>query len=186
MSRALASIFAALILAVVAGTQWATPTLAQNATTGSLKVKADPGRAGVFVDGKYLGPAANFSRTRTYTLPVGTHDVVLREPRYRDVTVKVTIEAGKTAEVKQKLEEVPLDPGPFGKLKTKSAPKYTAVYVDDRFMGHADEFDNFAQSLLLRPGAYQVKLVSADGARNHQEKVTITADKTTTVSWNGQ
>src|SRR6187401_1125818 len=125
MSRALVSIFAALVLAVVVGTQLATPTHAQNATTGSLKVKAEPGRAGVFVDGKYLGPAANFNRTRTYTLSAGTHDVLLREPRYRDVTVKVTIEAGKTAEVKQKLEEVPLDTGPWGKLKTKAAPKYT-------------------------------------------------------------
>ena len=98
----------------------------------------------------------------------------------------MTIEAGKTAELKQKLEAVPLDAGPWGKLKTKAGAKYTAVYVDDRFMGHADEFDNFAQSLLLRPGEYQVKLVSADGARNHQEKVTIAADKTTTVTWAGQ
>lgn len=186
MSRVLVSILAASVVVVVAGTQLATPTHAQNATTGRLKVKAEPGRAGVFVDGKYLGPAANFKRARTYTLPAGTHQVLLREPRYRDVTTTVTIDAGKTTEVKQKLEAVPLDSGPWGKLKTKAGAKYTAVYVDDRFMGHADEFDNFAQSLLLRPGDYQVKLVSADGARNHQEKVTITADKTTTVKWEGQ
>ncbi len=37
------------------------PLCAQQAAGGGfLKVKASPGRAGVFVDGKYLGPAANF------------------------------------------------------------------------------------------------------------------------------
>ena len=185
MSRTLCSIVTAAILFVLTGPQLTTPTHAQNATTGQLKVKADPGRAGVFVDGKYLGPAANFKRARAYTLPAGTHEVLLREPRYRDVKTTVTIEAGKTAELKQKLEAVPLDAGPWGKLKTRAGAKYTAIYVDDRFMGHADEFDNFAQGLLLRPDDSQ-KLVSADGARNHQEKVTITAEKTTTVTWESQ
>jgi len=79
MSRTLCSIVTAAILFVLAGPQLTTPAHARNATTGQLKVKADPGRAGVFVDGKYLGPAANFKRPRTYTLPVGTHEVLLRD-----------------------------------------------------------------------------------------------------------
>lgn len=162
-----------------------TLTFAQGAT-GKLKVDADPGRTAVFLDGKYLGPAANFKVTRTYTVPVGSHDILLRDPRYKEVALKVTIEEGKTATLKQKLEEIPLEMPPFGKLRTKGPEKYTAVYVNGRFMGHSDEFDNFAQSLLLKPGDYQVKLVSADGARNHEEKVTITADKTTEVRWDGK
>lgn len=159
---------------------------AQAGATGRLKVKADPGRAGVFVDGKYLGPAANFGRARTYALPAGTHEVVLREPRYREVSTKVTIEAGRTATLQQKLEPVPIDSPPFGKLKTRAPEKFTAVFVNGRFMGHADEFDNFAQGLLLKPGPYDVRLVSADGTRTHEEKVTLSADKTTTIRWDGK
>jgi hypothetical protein len=154
--------------------------------TGKLKVKADPGRAGVFVDGKYLGPAANFKRARTYTLPAGSYDVVLRDPRYREAGQKVTIEAGETTTIERQLEPLPEATPPFGKLKTKSSEKYTAVYVNGAFMGHADEFDNFAQGILIRPGEYQVRLVSADGARSHEEKVTVRADETSEVRWIGQ
>jgi len=35
-------------------------TLAGKPGDAFLKTKVDPGRAGVFVDGKYMGPAANF------------------------------------------------------------------------------------------------------------------------------
>jgi hypothetical protein len=159
---------------------------AQSATTGKLKVKADPGRAGVFVDGKYLGPAANFGRTRTYTLPPGSHKVVLREPRYKDATLQATVEAGKTVTLESKLEALPEPKPPFGKIKTKDAPKYTAVYVDDMFVGHADEFDNFAQGIQIQPGEYRVKLVSQDGMNSREEKVTVRADMTTEVRWPGK
>jgi hypothetical protein len=178
-----ASIIAAALVAFVGLAPLPPRVAAQGANTGQLKVNADPGRAGVFVDGKYLGPAANFGRTRTYTLPAGSHEVVLREPRYREATLKTTIEAGKTTTLEQRLEPLPEATPPFGKLKTTGAAKYTAVYINGAFIGHADEFDNFAQSIQIKPGDYQVRLVSADGARTHEEKVTVTADKTTEVRW---
>ena len=68
--------------------------------TGYLKVDADPGRTGVFVDDKYLGPAANFRVDRKYSLPPGQHTVRLSEPRYKDFTTTVNIEAGKTRDRK--------------------------------------------------------------------------------------
>ena len=34
--------------------------LCAGADTGRLKTEVDPGRAGVFIDGKYVGPAGNF------------------------------------------------------------------------------------------------------------------------------
>jgi hypothetical protein len=49
--------------------------------TGSLCVKANTGRAGVFLDGKYLGPAANFRVARTYQVPAGSHELKLEDPR---------------------------------------------------------------------------------------------------------
>ena len=35
---------------------------------GYLRTKVDPGRAGVFIDGKYVGPAGNFGVSRKYAV----------------------------------------------------------------------------------------------------------------------
>ena len=60
----------------------ASPLIAQQNANGSLVAKVNPGRAGVFVDGKYFGPAANFRIARTYSVPAGEHEVRLVDPRH--------------------------------------------------------------------------------------------------------
>ena len=156
------------------------PLLCLAQETGKLSVKANPGRAGVFLDGKYLGPAANFGMARSYTVPAGEHEVKLIDPRYEEATTKVTITAGKKTKISQTLKELPLAKPPFGKLRTQNADSFAAVYVNDRYMGHVDEFNNFAQGLLLPPGDYEVKIAPASGSPVTQ-KVTIEANKTVLV-----
>jgi hypothetical protein len=147
---------------------------------GSLCVKANPGRAGVFVDGKYVGPAANFRVARTYPVVAGEHEVKLVDPRYEELTTKVNITTGKKTTIHQTLKELPVPKPPFGRLRTESTDKFAAVYVNDKYMGHADEFSNVAQGLLLNPGEYAVKIVPASGAPVTQT-VKIEADKTIIV-----
>jgi len=60
---------------VVLGAAVLLPLLAQG-QSGSLCVRANPGHAGVFVDGKYLGPAADFRIARTYSVATGEHEVL--------------------------------------------------------------------------------------------------------------
>ena len=153
------------------------PLAAQN---GTLKVKADPGRAGVFVDGKYLGPAANFGSTRSYSVAAGEHEVKLCDPRYQDFVTKVTIESGKTSVLKEKLTALPVPKPPFGTLKTHNADKYAAVYINGKFYGHNDEFDNFAQGLLIPPGQYEVRIEPTNGAPI-VKNVTVVANQTVVV-----
>ena len=66
-----------------------------------------------------------------------------------------------------------------------SEPRYedlaTAVYVNDKFMGHAGEFNNSTQGLKLNPGEYALKIVPASGGAGHEEKIRIEADKTTVI-----
>ncbi len=156
------------------------PLLSMAQQTGSLTVKTTTGRAGVFVDGKYVGPASNFGVSRTYAVAAGDHEVKLDEPRYEEATTKVTVQAGKKSVVRQPLKELPEPKGPFGRLRTQNPDKFAAVYVNDKYMGHVDEFDNFAQGLLLNPGDYAVKIVPASGAPIEQ-KVKIETDKTVLV-----
>jgi hypothetical protein len=65
----------ALLMAAAAG-----PAGGQ-VSTGVLKTKVNPGRAGVFIDGKYVGPAGNFGFSRKYSVPSGEHEIRLSEPR---------------------------------------------------------------------------------------------------------
>ena len=147
---------------------------------GYIQAKVDPGRAGVFVDGKYVGPAANFKMARKYAVAAGEHEIKLVEPRYEEITAKVTVAAGKTSVISEKMKALPLIKPPYGRLRTLAPDKFAAVYINDHFYGHAGEFNNPMQGLLLPPGEYAVRIVPASGAP-HEEKVKIEADKTVIV-----
>jgi hypothetical protein len=145
--------------------------------TGYLKVKVDPGRAGVFIDGKYVGPAANFGMARKYAVGAGEHEIRLSEPRYADVVTKVTIQPSKTAEVAETMKALPIAKPPFGRLRVVAPDKFEAVYVNGKFVGHAGEFNNSLQGLLLSPGDYTVKVVPVSGGEGHEEHVKIDGNK---------
>jgi hypothetical protein len=149
--------------------------------SGYLKTNVNPGRAGVFIDGKYVGPAANFRVGRKYAVPAGEHEVKLTEPRYEDVVKTVNIEPGKTTKLVETMKALPVPNPPFGRLRTISQDKFAAVYVNDKFMGHADEFSNGSQALLLNPGEYTVKIAPVSGAAATEQHVKIEADKITVV-----
>ena len=87
------------------------------ADNGRLKTEVSPGRAGVFVDGKYVGPAANFKIARTYEVAAGEHEIKLEEPRYQEIVKKITITAGKTTVMKETMVALPL-----AKPPSESAP----------------------------------------------------------------
>ena len=150
---------------------------------GYLKVDANPGRTGVFVDDKYLGPSANFRVDRTYPLAPGQHSVRLSEPRYKDFTTTVNIEAGKTTKIKQVMEKLPLPEPPYGMLKIVKGnhSKFTGVFLNDHFMGHVGEYDNSLQGQLLKAGDYQLKVVSPEGQTIHEEKISIKDNQSTVV-----
>jgi hypothetical protein len=166
----------AALLIAVAGI----PVLAQQ-NSGYLKTKVDPGRAGVFIDGKYVGPAGNFGIGRKYTVAAGEHEVRLSEPRYEDVVKKVTIQPGKTMDLAETMKALPLAKPPFGRLRVFAPDKFEAVYVNGKFMGHAGEFNNSIQGLLLNPGEYTVKVVPVSGGGGYEEHVKIDVNKVTIV-----
>jgi hypothetical protein len=159
------------------------PAAAKKKTdVGYLVTEVKPTRTGVFVDGKYLGPAANFGWARKYELAPGEHLLLLTEPRCEDYSTTIQIQAGKTLKVERTLADLPKAQPPFAILKTKSDSKFDGVWVNGKFMGHVDEFDNPYQQLLLPPGEYTVRIASPGGETKHEEKVTLTANKVTLVT----
>ena len=148
--------------------------------TGTMKTKVEPLSAGVFVDGKYVGPAGRFGSAHKYALAAGEHKIKLVEPRYEDLETSITVQAGKTVDLKQTMKALPVPKGPFGSLRTENADHLAAVYVNDHYMGHVDEFSNAFQVLQLPVGEYTVRIEPTSGQPVTQ-KVKIEANKTIIV-----
>lgn len=164
----------------------AIPTLAQD---GSIVAKGKPGDAGVFVDGKYLGPASRFTVSEKYSVAPGEHEVSIRDPRYEDFTTKVTVVAKKKTKVKYTLTPAKPATGPFGLLRlggdgpesfmSVAGGDTGAVFLNDRFYGYVDELNNKGSGLLLPPGTYKLKITNS--AYDTEQNVTIEANKKTVV-----
>jgi len=158
--------------------------------TGYVRARGKPADAGVFINGKYAGPAARFTVPEKYPAPTGEVEVTFRDPRYEDFTTKVTVRAKKTTGLKYKLK--PMEPAkpPFGTFRlgggeidsylSISAGDTGAVYINDRFFGHIDELNNKGSGILLNPGTYDLYLTSSVFGEVRQ-KLVIEANKTTTV-----
>jgi len=168
----------------------AVPALAQ----GYIKCVGNVGRAGVFVDGNYLGPAYRFTLPEKYAVSPGEHEVVLRDPRYEEFRTKVTVEEGKVTKVKFKMTRRETPKGPFGRLRfgggvqesflNVAGGDTSAVYINNQFWGYVDEFNNPGSGILLPPGTYEVRVDSPIYGQIN-EKVTIEANKVTVIplSW---
>ena len=155
-------------------------TGALSAQQAYLKTSVNPGRAGVFVDGKYLGPAANFRMSRKYALPPGKHEVKLVDPRFEEFSTTVELTAGKTTKLSETLKPLPPPQGPLGGLRTPISEKYAPVYVNGHFCGHAGEFNNASQRMMLPVGEYDVRVERTSGGPIEQ-KVKIEEGKTVIV-----
>lgn len=148
---------------------------------GYLRTKVKPPVAGVFIDGKYQGTASIFAGGNNgIPLDPGNYTVRLVDPRYKVLEAKVEIKAGEKTVIRETLTPLPLASPPFGLLKVKNA-KRQAVYLNGAYYGQADEFNGPGQGLLLNPGEYNLRIVSAAGADVKNEKVSITANQTTKI-----
>jgi len=160
---------------------------------GAVKARVKPGRAGVFIDGKYVGPASRFSVPEKYPAEPGDHEVTLRDPRYEDMTQKITVRPGKTTVVKGKMKPVALPNPPFGRIRfgggeaesfiSVTAGDVSPVYINDKFYGYLDEMNNVGSGLLLPPGTYRLKCESPLFGNINQD-VTVEANKVTVIKLN--
>jgi hypothetical protein len=158
--------------------------------TGYVKAHGNPGDAGVFINGKYVGPATRFTVAEKYPAPVGEVEVSIKDPRCEDFTTKVTVKPGKTAKVHYKLKRREPAKPPFGMLRlgggepesfmSVAAGDTGAIYLNDHFYGYVDELNNKGTGILLNPGTYDLRIDSSVYGEIRQ-KVTITANKTTIV-----
>lgn len=158
--------------------------------TGYIKARGKPGNAGMFVDGKYVGPVTRFTVPEKYAVEPGEREITLKDPRYEDFTTKVTVRPGKTTKLSFKLKPVEPAKPPFGRLRfggdgsesfiSVTAGDTGAVYINDKFYGYIDELNNAGGGLLLNPGTYNLR-VSSQKFGEITRSITIQANTVTVV-----
>ncbi len=176
------SVLAALSILAIAA-----PAADEN---GYIRGRGNPTGAGLFVDGKYVGPAGRFSVPEKYPVAPGDHEIVLRDPRFEDFTTKVSVRAKKTTKFKYKLKPIEPTKPPYGRLRfgggspesfiSVTAGDTSPVYINDKFYGFVDELNNAGGGLLLPPGTYRLRCSSPIYGEFDQD-VTLTANQVTVV-----
>jgi hypothetical protein len=116
--------------------------------------------AGVWVDGQYVGFVKELTGDKKIVLLPGKHEVLVRQAWYRDHVEQVILEPGKTSLINVSLvrDEHPNTREATGELKISATPTRAAVFVDNQFAGHVDEFDGAGRAMLLTPGRHSVRV----------------------------
>ena len=116
--------------------------------------------AGVWVDGQYVGFVKELAGDKKIMLLPGKHEVLVRQAWYRDYVQQVILEPGQTSVVNVSLVKDAHSPTreATGELKISATPTRAAVFVDNQFAGHVDEFDGVGKAMLLTPGRHSVRV----------------------------
>src|ERR1700758_5255656 len=114
----------------------------------------------VWVDGQYVGFVKELNGDRKMLLLAGRHEIVVRQAWYQDDIQQVLLEPGHVYEIKLALTRDPRIPpsGAMGELKISASPDRAAVFVDEQFAGHVNEFDGVGKAMLLTPGQHRVRI----------------------------
>jgi hypothetical protein len=116
--------------------------------------------AGVWVDGQYVGYVKELKGDKKVLLLPGKHDIVVRQAWYKDYVTEALLQPGQVHTITISLaKDARTSPVPAtGELKISATPARAAVFVDDQFAGHVDEFDGPGQAMLLTPGQHRVRI----------------------------
>jgi PEGA domain-containing protein len=116
--------------------------------------------AGVWIDGQYVGFVKELTGDKKIVLLPGKHDVIVRQAWYDDFTQQVVLEPGRTSVINVSLVRAahPQAQSATGELKIDATPTRAAVFVDNQFAGHVDEFTGAGKAMLLTPGRHSVRV----------------------------
>jgi hypothetical protein len=157
----------------------AAPLLAQTAILGELEFKGASKverSSGVWIDGQYLGYMDELKDAKRVLLLPGDHELTVKQAGYQDFTEKITVEPKELLLVPVKMQRATDETYPkvTAQLKMDIKPDRAAVFVDERFLGHAGELGGAFHSMLLSPGTHQIK-VELPGYQSFETAVTLVA-----------
>jgi hypothetical protein len=167
----------------------AAPLLAQTTVLGELTFKGASKvekTSGVWIDGKYVGYLGELWGPKRILLIPGDHELAVRQAGYKDFTETLTVEPKELLLVPVKMQKETNDMWPSAtaaQLKVDVSPDRAAVFVDNRFLGHAGELGGAFHSMLLSPGTHKIK-IELPGYQSFETDVTLVAGQKSEVKTN--
>jgi hypothetical protein len=136
---------------------------AQSPVQSELRFQARHGsdkNAGVWIDGQYVGYVKELNGAKKILLLPGKHEIVVRQAWYKDYVENAVLEPGEIHVVSVTLEKEaqPTAEASTAELKISATPTRAAVFVDDQFAGHVDEFSGGGRAMLLTPGPHRIRI----------------------------
>ena len=179
------SMLAAVVLAQLCFVSGVAGAGAQNEIMGEVRftgARAIERNSGVWVDGQYLGYLKELKGKKKVLLLPGSHQVAVRQSGYDDFSEEIVVEPGQIQMVEVTMKETPraVVPDITATLKLKVQPTRAAVFLDDRFVGHAGEFGGAFRSMLISPGKHRIK-IELPGYRTFETEVNLLAGQKTEV-----
>ncbi len=146
---------------------------------GATKIDRD---SGVWVDGGYVGYVKELKGNKKVLLLPGEHQIVVRQSGYDEFTQKIVVEPGQVQIVRVVMHLMPQARAPdvTATLKVTVQPGRAAVFLDDKYIGHASELGGAVHSLLISPGKHRIK-VELPGYRTFETEVNLLAGQKSEV-----
>ncbi len=174
-----------LLVSVIVLFSGSRPVLAQNKVMGELelegktKVERD---SGVWIDGNYVGYLKELKGSKKVMLLPGSHEVIVRQSGYTDYVQKVIVEPGEKRLVVVSMHLAPRAtvPDVTATLKLHIKPDRAAVFLDEKYVGHASQFGGKFRSMKISPGKHRVR-VELPGYRTFDTTIDLLADQETEV-----
>lgn len=175
----------ALAVAFITTSPFVAPVMAQTTLMGELTFKGKSKvekTSGVWIDGQYLGYLGELWGPKRVLLLPGDHQLVVRQAGYMDFTETLTVEPRVLLQVPVKMQKDTSQtyPKETAQLKVDIDPDRAAVFVDDKFLGHAGELGGAFHSMLLSPGQHKIK-VALPGYQTFETQVNLVAGQKSVV-----
>jgi hypothetical protein len=140
--------------------------------------------SGVWIDGQYVGYVGELSGRHRIRLLPGEHEVLIRQAGYADFNKKAVIEPGLILDITVNPDKDSRFTYPDVKssslLKLQVQPSRAAVFLDDNFVGHVDEYYGFEKGMLVAPGKHRIK-IALPGFKTMETEVVLLPRQTFTV-----
>jgi PEGA domain-containing protein len=137
--------------------------------------------SGVWVDGGYVGFLKELHGDKKVMLLPGEHEISVRQSGYDDFLRRIVVEPGQLQTVKVTMHLSPRAQTPTvtATLKLNVEPGRAAVFLDDKYVGHASDFGGL-HSMLISPGKHRIK-VGLPGYRTFETEVNLLAGQKSEV-----
>lgn len=140
-------------------------------TYGAIDCDVIPEKAGVYIDGKYLGIADDFDGWPRYLyIQAGKYEISFKLDGYEDLNLNVEVFPNKIFRIKEKMKRIP--PSQYreekkeeiqrrgkGQIYLKVFPEEAVVYLNGKFWLTAEEISRLHSPLQIDEGKHIIEVV---------------------------